>query len=181
MIYSKKLFKVYIELALSSSTFDCDKLEATIYSTDGTNDAYDSVSITSSSYIGSWFFFAITLNSGSKLLTLYSQNGINPPSSLFPLISSSVTYTYAALPFNHIYMDIYIGGFNDTISPGDYADFRFYPNNFIDTTLLNIITIYIAQLLILIHTAYCGHQYGTVICAKLGIFLKMGSVKVINK
>ncbi|CAG9327451.1 unnamed protein product [Blepharisma stoltei] len=174
MIYSKKLFKVYIELALSSSSSDCDKLEATIYSTDGTNHAYDSVSITSSSYIGNWFFFAITLNSGSKLLTLYSQNGINPPSSLFPLISSSVTYTYAALPFDSTDMDIYIGGFNDTISPGDYADFRFYPSNFIDATLLQYNNnIYSAAIYLDPHCLLWASIWYCDMC-EIGYFLKNG-------
>ncbi|CAG9327437.1 unnamed protein product [Blepharisma stoltei] len=109
-------------------------LEATIWSTDGIDIANDTATIISSSYIGNWFFFAVTVNSGSKLLTLYSQNGANPPSTSDPLISSSITYTYVAKAYSYEKSTL-IGGKGIEIYKGNYADFRIYPGSSIDTIL----------------------------------------------
>ncbi|CAG9327430.1 unnamed protein product [Blepharisma stoltei] len=126
---------IIIEVKLKSSSLlaHCDVLEATIYSFENKTD--DSVQLISSNYIGNWFFFAITLNSTAKLFTLYSQNSISAPSASFPLISSSITYDYSVLPLVS-FSWIVIGGNHQEVYPGNYADFRFYPDNAIDNTLM---------------------------------------------
>ncbi|CAG9327428.1 unnamed protein product [Blepharisma stoltei] len=125
-----------ISLTSSSLSNPCDTLMAAVYNLNSVNYAYSSVSLSSSSFIGNWFFFGATVNSGSKLLTLYTQNSANPPSASFPLISSSFAYPYVAAPLT-VSIKFYIGeNAYFIIYPGNYADFRVYPGNHIDTTLL---------------------------------------------
>ncbi|CAG9327429.1 unnamed protein product [Blepharisma stoltei] len=127
------IISIAVKLKSSSLLAHCDVLEATIYSFENKTD--DSVQLISPNYIGNWFFFAITLNSTTKLFTLYSQNSISAPSASFPLISSSIPYAYSVLPLAS-FSWIVIGGTRLEIYPGNYADFRFYPGNAIDTTLM---------------------------------------------
>ncbi|CAG9327439.1 unnamed protein product [Blepharisma stoltei] len=122
--------KIYLQVNLATSTSDCDMMKAKIYSTDGTNIAYDSTAINGTNYIGNWIFFAITINSSLKLLKIYTQSSPNPPSTTYPLVSSSITYTYTVRAFTSD-KDIFFGEYL-----GNYADFRFYPGNSIDATLI---------------------------------------------